>query len=164
MHETRAEIAQLQKLLDDGYARAGEHLRSIIEPSRRLSAEDVCRELQGMVLLALATVSAKCEPLVGPVDGFFYKGRFWFGSGENSVRFRHIRQRPRVSATHFRGEEIVVTVHGDAHEIDKASGKYDGFRDLLRDTYGGDWDNWGFWESAPYAFIEPRAMFAARFS
>jgi nitroimidazol reductase NimA-like FMN-containing flavoprotein (pyridoxamine 5'-phosphate oxidase superfamily) len=138
-------------------------LRSIITPERRLSAEDVCRELQGMTLLSLATVTARCEPIVGPVDGVFYKGLLWFGSSESSVRFKHIRKRPQVSATQTRGEELVVTVHGTAREIDKASGNYEGFKETLREVYGPQWDSWGYWESAPFAFIEPRVMFAASF-
>jgi hypothetical protein len=97
------------------------------------------------------------------VDGIFYKGLLWFGSAENSVRFRHLRARPQVSATHTRGEELGVTVHGVAREIDKASGKYDGFRDCLREVYGPQWDTWGYWESAPFAWIEPRVMFAVTF-
>ena len=164
MHETPADLKRLQELLDRSHAGAGSHLRSILTDKRRLSAEQVCRELQGMTLLSLATVTAGCEPIAGPVDGIFYRGLLWFGSAENSVRFRHIRARNAVSATHYRGEELVVTVHGRAVEIDKASGKYDGFKDCLREVYGKDWDSWGYWETAPFAYIEPRAMFAASFT
>ena len=80
------------------------------------------------------------------MDGIFYRGKLWFGSAENSLRFRHIRARPQVSATHTRGEELVVTVHGTRHEIDKSSGEYDGFKECLREVYGEDWESWGFWE------------------
>ena len=163
MRETPEDIQNLQGLLDRTYGRAGGHLRSIITPQRRLSAEEVCAELQGMSLIVLATVNSRCEPIVGAVDGIFYRGHFWFGSAEKSLRFRHIRARPQVSATHTRGEELAVTVHGRAHEIDKAGGDYDGFKECVREVYGPDWDSWGFWESAPYAWIEPRAMFAASF-
>jgi hypothetical protein len=117
-----------------------------------------------MTLLSLATVSPRCRPVVGPVDGIFYRGVFWFGSAENSVRFRHIRARPDVSATHTRGEELVMTVHGAAREIDKMGGEFEGFHECLREIYGPDWDSWGYWESAPYAWIEPRKMFPARFA
>jgi hypothetical protein len=163
MHETPADLKRLQELLDRSYAGAGPHLRDIITDETRLSAEEVCGELQGMTLLSLATVTAHGEPIVGPVDGIFYRGLFWFGSAENSVRFRHIRARPAVSASHYRGEELVVTVHGHAVELDKTSGKHDGFKDCLREVYGEDWDSWGYWENAPFAYIEPRVMFAASF-
>jgi len=163
MYETPEDLERLQRLLDDSYERSGEHLRSIITRERRLSAEDVCRELQGMTLLSLATVTARCEPIVSPVDGVFYKGLVWFGSSDKSVRFKHVRARPQVSATHTRGEELAVTVHGKAIEIDKFSGEYEGFKQTLREVYGSQWDSWGYWESAPFAYIEPRAMFAVTF-
>lgn len=164
MHETPEDFERLQTLLDTSYAKAGAHLRDIITSEVRLNAEDLSEELTGMTLLSLATVNSRGEPFVSPVDSFFYRGLFWFGSADNSLRFRHIRTNPAVSATHIRGEEFVVTVHGRAVEIDKVSGDYDGFRDVLRDFYGGDWDSWGYWEKAPYAYIEPRTMFAALFT
>src|SRR3954468_21812173 len=87
-------------------------------PDRRLSAEQVAERLTGMTLLALATVTADGRPIVGPVDGIFFRGSFHFGSAPDSVRFRHIRKRPQVSATHLPGEELAVTVHGRAVAID----------------------------------------------
>src|ERR671931_315296 len=118
MHETPADITALQDLLDRSYAAGGEHLLSIHTPERRLSAEQVAERLQGMCLLALATVTADGRPIVGPVDGIFYRGAFHFGSAPESVRFRHIRARPHVSATHLPREELAVTVHGHAVPID----------------------------------------------
>jgi Pyridoxamine 5'-phosphate oxidase len=99
MHETAADLAALQHLLDRSAASAGAHLRRIITPERRLSAADVCARLTGMCLLALATVTSDGRPLVGPVDGIFYGGAFHFGSSPDSVGFRHIRHRPHVSAS-----------------------------------------------------------------
>ena len=163
MHESPEEMARLQQLLDTSYASAGTHLKSIITTERCLSAEQVCGELQGMTLLSLATVNSRCEPIVGPVDGVFFRGLFWFGSAENSLRFKHIRARPQVSATHTRGEELVVTVHGTAREIDKSAGDHEGLKDVYREVYGATWDSLGYWEAAPYAWIEPRVMFAASF-
>jgi nitroimidazol reductase NimA-like FMN-containing flavoprotein (pyridoxamine 5'-phosphate oxidase superfamily) len=163
MHETDEQLAALQLLLDESYAHAGAHLRSIITPERRLSAEQVVATLKGMCLLNLATVTAGCAPVVGPVDGVFYQGKFWFGSAQSSVRFRHIRARPQVSAAHTRGEELVVTVHGTARVIDVTTGEYDGLKDIYREVYGPEWDSWGYWGNAPYAWIEPRRMFAAAF-
>ena len=91
VHETPADLAALQDLLDRSAAAGGPHLLSIMTPDRRLSAEEVCSRLVGMKLLALATVTADGRPLVGPVDGIFYRGAFYFGSSPDSVRFRHIR-------------------------------------------------------------------------
>jgi uncharacterized pyridoxamine 5'-phosphate oxidase family protein len=118
VNETSEDLAALQDLLDRSFAAAGPHLLRIITPERRLTAEQVCERLTGMRLLALATVTADGRPIVGPVDGIFHRGAFYFGSAPDSVRFRHIRARPHVSATHLPGEELAVTVHGRALPVD----------------------------------------------
>ena len=163
MHETPADLARLQELIDRSYASAGAHLLRIHSPERRLSAEQVAERLQGMCLLALATVSADGRPIVGPVDGIFYRGAFHFGSSPDSVRFRHIRARPHVSATHLPGEELAVTVHGRAVPIDVAHPDEAGFRQALLDIYvpryGDQWET-EFLDTGPaYARIEPERMF-----
>jgi hypothetical protein len=156
MHETPEEIKELQALLDRSYASAGEHLLSIHEPKYRMTAEQVAQELQGMVLLNLATVTARCEPRVGGVDGFFYRGRFWFGTSATSARMRHIRARPQVSATHIPRETLGITVHGRAVPIDPHDPEHHGLRDLLRSNYPG-WDD--FAGDAPYCRIDADRMF-----
>src|SRR6476646_7539924 len=104
MHETAADLAALQPLLDASYARIGAHMRSIHTPERRVAASDLAHVLRGVRVLDLATVTASCEPRVSPVDGLFYRGRFYFGAGEEAARFRHLRARPQVSACHTIGE------------------------------------------------------------
>src|ERR687883_66967 len=118
MHESRADLDALRELLDRSYAAAGAHLLRIHTPERRLNAEQVVERLTGMCLLALATVTSDWRPIVGPVDGIFFRGAFHFGSSRDSLRFRHIRARPQVSATHLPAEEFAVTVHGRAAEVD----------------------------------------------
>lgn len=165
MHETASDLTSLQDLLDRSAAAAGSHLRSIITPERRMSADEVSSRLTGMSLLVLATVTADGRPLVGPVDGIFYRGAFHFGSSPESVRFRHIRHRPHVSATHLPGEELAVTVHGRAVPIDVASAEHAGFRQTLLDVYvpryGGEWEE--FLDLGPaYARIDADRMFTFR--
>ena len=80
MHETPDDLAALQDLLDRSYAGAGPHLRRIITPERRLTAEQVSERVTGMCLLALATATRDGRPIVGPVDGIFFRGAFHFGS------------------------------------------------------------------------------------
>jgi uncharacterized pyridoxamine 5'-phosphate oxidase family protein len=162
MYETPSDIASLQELLDRSAAGAGKHLRSILTPERSLTAHQVCSKLTGMSLLALATVTADGRPLVGPVDGIFYRGAFHFGSSPDSVRFRHIRRRPHVSATHLPGEEFAVTVHGRAVPVDVRSSEQAGFRQSLLSVYvpryGPEWET--FLDSGPvYARIEADRMF-----
>ena len=140
MHESADDLTRLQELLDRSYAQAGPHLQRIHTPDRRLSAEQLAERLDGMCLLTLATVTRDGRPITGPVDGIFFKGAFHFGSAPDSIRFRHIRKRPNVSATHLPGEELAVTVHGVATEVDTRAGE---FRQALLDyylpRYGDEW-------------------------
>jgi nitroimidazol reductase NimA-like FMN-containing flavoprotein (pyridoxamine 5'-phosphate oxidase superfamily) len=163
VHESGADIEALQRLLEVSYAGAGAHLLAIHTPERRLDAEQVAERLSGMCLLALATVTADGRPLVGPVDGVFYRGAFHFGSSPDSLRFRHIRSRPHVSATHLPGEELAVTVHGLAVPVDVQASANAGFRKALLEVYvpryGEEWEQ--FLDSGPlYARIDAQRMFA----
>jgi hypothetical protein len=161
VHETAADLEALQRLLDASHAAAGPHMRRIITPERRIGAAALAARLTGVRLLALATATADGRPIVGPVDGIFYRGAFWFGSAPDSVRLRHIRARPDVSATHIEGEPFAVTVHGRAHVVDLRDPGAAGFRAALGEgyapRYGGEWIGWA--ERHPYARIDARRMY-----
>ena len=160
VRETPDDLTALQDLLDRSYAAAGAHLLRIHTPERRLSAAQVAERLDGMCLLALATVTADGRPLVGPVDGIFYRGAFHFGSSPDSVRFRHIRARPQVSATHLPGEELAVTVHGRAIEVPVEGGFRETVLGIYVPRYGEEWEA-DFLDGGPvYARIEAERMFA----
>jgi len=158
MYETPDDVSRLQALLDESHASMGEHMLSILTPDRRLSATNVIKALQGMKLLTLATVNGRGEPRVGPVDGLFYRGRFWFGSSPDAARFRHIRARPSISATHLDGERFAVTVHGEAVLVDATEVGMAGLRDLLIEVYG---ERWWHDVGAPsqFACIKPHRMY-----
>jgi uncharacterized pyridoxamine 5'-phosphate oxidase family protein len=162
MHETAADLLTLQALLDASYARAGAHLRSIHTPERRVHAADLVRVLRGVRLLDLATVTASGEPRVGPVDGILFRGHFWFGSAHDSLRFRHLRRRPQVSASHTVGETFAVIVHGTAIEVDVSAPEHLAFRDTLLEVYP-DWEQWWPAEAPPYARIDATRMYAYAF-
>ena len=155
MHETAEDLAALQEVIDCSYADAGRHLLRIHTPERRLTAEQVAERLQGMSLIALATTTAGGRPLVGPVDGIFYRGAFHFGSSPDSFRFRHIRSRPHVSATHLPGEHLAITVHGRATVIEVE----EQLRGVLRNIYGEQWLSDILDRGALYARIDADRMF-----
>ena len=163
MHETAEDLAALQELIDRSYAEAGPHLLRIHTPDRRLTAEQIVERLTGMTLLALATVTADGRPIVGPVDGIFYRGSFHFGSSPDSTRFRHIRKRPQVSATHLPGEELAVTVHGRAIPVDVKEGEFrQALLHIYVPRYGPGWEK--FLDSGVvYARIEAERMFTFAF-
>ena len=76
MHETEAQIRELQTIIDRSFAAAGKHLVSIISEDKRLNARQLVEYLQGTKHIAVATVSSRGEPRVSPVDGHFLRGRF----------------------------------------------------------------------------------------
>lgn len=135
MHETPDEIERLQELLDRSSAGAGPHLRTIITDDRRLTAQQACERLTGMRLLVLATVAADGRPLTGAVDGYFLHGSWYFSSGRDSVRIRHITARPAVSATHLPGEDLAITVHGHAEPFDLGAPQGAELRQAMLDHY-----------------------------
>jgi hypothetical protein len=166
MRETPAELQQLQQLLDDSAGHAGTHLLSIITPEHRLGAADLCQAMQGMRLLALATVTADGRPLVGPVDGYLIHGSWYFSSARNSVRMGHLRRRPSVSATHLPGEELAVTVHGQADLFDVNDPTRPELRQAMLDHYlplqGSAFVRWLDEIDALGARIEAAKIFAFR--
>jgi general stress protein 26 len=163
MLETPEELRHLQDLLDASMASAGPHLRGIISDERRLSAAELADRLQGMRLLLLATVTADGRPLVGPVDGYFLHGTFWFSSGRDSVRMRHLAARPAVSATHLPGEEFAVTVHGRAEQFTLDDPAFAEVRQAMLDEYlpkqGPSFEDWLDNVDALGARIVPDKMF-----
>ncbi len=163
MHETPEEIATLQSLLDSSMADAGPHLRDIITDERRLSAVELTERLTGMRLLVLATVTADGRPLAGPVDGYFLHGTFWFSSGLQSVRLRHLARRPACSATHVPGEELAVTVHGKAEFCRPDDPLYGEFTQAMLDWYlprqGPEFEEWMDAEPIAVVRIAPEKMF-----
>jgi Pyridoxamine 5'-phosphate oxidase len=174
MHETDEDLRALQALLDRSYSRAGAHLTRILTPQRRVPAGELVARLQGMCLLSVATVSASGVPVIGALDGIFHRGAFHFGSSPDSVRARHLRRRPAVSANHLPGEEFAVTVHGRAVPIDVRAPEGAGLRATLLEIYvpryGTSWEH-DFLDGGRgevsngvpcYWRIEPERMFSFR--
>lgn len=161
MHETPEDLARLQELLDRSYAVGGSHLRDIHTRPARLDAAEVVDRLDGMNIFVVATVSSHGRVFTGPVDGFLFRGRVHFGTSPVALRARHLAARPTVSATHVRGEELVVTVHGWARPLELRGADAD-FAALTREHYGTGWDEW---EGPPATWaIEPERMLAADMS
>lgn len=164
MHETESDLIALQRLLDASYAGGGRHLLGIHDPARRLTAVQLAMRLQGMRLLVLATTTRDGRPITGAVDGIFYRGAFHFGSAPDSLRFRHIAERPHVSACHLPGEELGVTAHGTAAQIDLKAPEHAGLRrtvlDIYTPRYGAGWET-EFLDAGPvYARIDATRLFA----
>ena len=133
---------------------------------RRVDAA-LCERLQGMRLLVVATVTADGRPLAGPVDGYFPHGTFWFGSGRDSVRMRHLAARPAVTATYLPGQEFSVTLHGRAELFDLLDPAHGELRQAMLDFYlptrGPDFETWLQKENPIGARIVPEKILALAF-
>jgi hypothetical protein len=161
VHATREDLTWMQEVLDRSDTAAGSHLTDIHTARARLSAAEVVERLVGMNVFIVATVSSDGRAFTGPVDGFLFRGRVHFGTSPAALLARHLTARPTVSATHVRGEALVVTVHGWARHLDLRSADAD-FAGLTREHHGTGWDEW---EGPPMArAIEPERMLAADMS
>jgi hypothetical protein len=171
MHETDADIEQLQELLDRSARDAGAHVRSVFGEDERIDARELVTELAGIVEMHLAAVTAAGAPLVAPTDGIFWRGRVWFGLPARAVRARLVRRDPRVSASYTR-DSFAFIVHGRAQEVDESDPAWPEYEALLRElyvaAYGTGWIEW-YEElrrqprgSSFSGYIEPRVMFAKR--
>jgi general stress protein 26 len=100
-----------------------------------MNAGELTERLQGMRLITVATATADGRPLTGPFDGYFLHGSWWFSSGPESVRIRHLKARPAVSVTYLPGEELSVTVHGQAELFDLHGPECAELRQAMLDHY-----------------------------
>ncbi len=162
MHETPTELAELQVLLDTSLSRSTSHLRSIVDASRTLTAEQLVEVLTGMCVLSLATVTAGGEPRISGVDGHFLHGKWYFGTAPNAAKARHLAARPAVSAAHIRGEDLGVFTHGHVEILNPCGGEpADDWPELLaylQSFYGGDAFDWD--EEVVYYRLDPHWMTA----
>ena len=96
MHETNEDLAWLQSVIDHSIERAGPYLRSSFRmPTHSLSPGQLVSLLDGILEVALATVTARNEPRVSPIGALFWRGRFYIPtSGSLSAR-QTIATKPR---------------------------------------------------------------------
>jgi hypothetical protein len=119
MRETPADIQHLQALLDDSIENASSFLRTSFEmPEHSLSAKQLAAHLQGALTVALATVTARGEPRVAPINALFLHGRFYVPTVAEAARAQHLARRPAASLTYFEGTVLAVIAHGTAAIVD----------------------------------------------
>jgi hypothetical protein len=104
----------MQALIDRSMRSASEQLRSIARLNRRLSAAQVCDVLRGKAQMAVATVTARGEPRVSPLDVLLIHGRFCFCTSARAVKVAHLRARPAASLAYIDSDVVAITAHGRA--------------------------------------------------
>lgn len=147
MRETTEELNELQLLLDASLSRATDHLRSIVA-ERTMTAEQLVRVLTGMCTLAVATVTATCEPRISGADGHFLHGKWCFGTARSAAKALHLTARPSASVAHMRGEDLGVFAHGTVETLNpqdaEPAADWPELLTYFKDFYGRDafdWDN-----------------------
>jgi pyridoxine/pyridoxamine 5'-phosphate oxidase len=158
MRETTEELATLQRLLDDSFAIASEHLTSIMTPPRRLAAAALVEQLPSPAVLNIATVTARGEPRISAVDGHFIHGHWYFTTDASSPKARQLVARPAISASFTPRDGFGAFCHGRAILLDGEQ------RQMLHDhfvaTYHADPDDWG---TIAYFRIDARWLVAFDF-
>lgn len=153
MLETPGEVAALQTLLDRSLWRSTNHLRSIIDDERTLTAEQLVALLTGMNVLSLATVTGRGEPRISAVDGHFLHGTWTFSTDGGAAKARHMQQRPAVSVAHIDGEQLALFSHGRA-ELMKPGAE--------REEVDAHWT--AHYGSSPWSWGEDIRMYRLRMS
>ncbi len=144
MHETTDDIVELEALLQRSIEQAGPFLRSSFEmPEKSLAARQLCRALDGIQTVAIATVTAKGEPRAAPIGAFLYRGRFYIPTTMESARVRHVRRRPGISLTRFDGIDFAVIVHGDAVVLGEEDPDFEILERIQRELTGSTVLDWG---------------------
>lgn len=118
MRETPAELAELQRLIDASFATASAHLRGIMEPQRRLTAERIVADVPSPAVLNVATVTRTGAPRISAVDGHFRHGRWYFTTAGDSPKARHLAARPAISASYTPRDGYGIFCHGTATLLD----------------------------------------------
>jgi general stress protein 26 len=143
VYETDEEIRALQALLDSSHASATDHLRSIIDDERNLTAVDLVALLTGMKVLTVATVTARGEPRISAMDGHFLHGTWSFSTSGTSAKARHLEARPQVSVAHVDNEDLGVFSHGRVETVKVGDDDHDEILGHWTRHYGSSPLSWG---------------------
>lgn len=138
MFETAEELAELQRLLDFSFERVGEHLGSIYDARKRLSASQLSG-FQGVRLVAVATVNSNGEPRAAPRSAAFLHGRFYLAANSNSVMVRRLATRPSMGLTYFENQMLIIG-HGSATPFLNGDSRFKALRQEWEKAFKGSTD------------------------
>jgi pyridoxine/pyridoxamine 5'-phosphate oxidase len=131
MRETAEDLERLQALLDASEAKATPFLRSSLEmPKFSLDAAALAARLDGVITVALATVTKAGEPRVAPIDSVFLRGAFYIPTVAQSVRARNLARSPAASLTYYEGITMAAIVHGTATALGPDEDPFDELEEI----------------------------------
>lgn len=144
MYETAGDLERLDARLRASIEKAGPFLRSSFQmPTHSLNARQLTAAVQGVIPVALATVTAKGEPRVAPIGAFLYRGDFYIPTTMQAARVRHLRRQPAVSLTLFDGTDFAVIVHGQAVVLGEDTADFEALIEIQRSGQGETVRDWG---------------------
>jgi hypothetical protein len=158
VHETPEDLDRLQELIDRSIEQASPFFRRSFQmPEHSLSAAQLTGHLQGSLTVALATVTARGEPRVAPIDSLFIHGRFHVPTVAESVRARHLARRPGASVTYFEGIDLAVIAHGEARIVSEDQDEFEQLDEVQLAAGNQSPREWT--GTAVYLAIEPQSLF-----
>lgn len=115
VRETGADLERLQTLIDTSIEGASAFLRSSFGmPTHSLAAAQLAAHLQGALVVSLATVTARGEPRVAPINAIFLRGQFYLPTVAEAARAKHLSRRPSASLAYYEATSLAVIAHGSA--------------------------------------------------
>lgn len=158
MRETPEDIAWLDGVLTRSIEKAGPYLRTSFRmPTQSLDAKQLSAELDGILEVAIATVTAKGEPRVAPTAALFHRGRFCIPTLLASARVTHLKRQPAVSVTYYEGVDLAVIVHGRAEFVDEAQPDFAVLSDFQLEASESTVRQWG--ADPLYIRVEPDVIY-----
>jgi hypothetical protein len=136
--ETKTELADLQRLLDDSFARAPGIKYSGFDSSHRLSATQLAG-FQGVRLVAVATVNSKGEPRAAPRSAAFLHGKFYLAANSKSTMVRRLSMSPLLGITYFENH-LLIMGHGTAAPVRAGTAAFDELGPEWEDSFEGGKD------------------------
>jgi uncharacterized pyridoxamine 5'-phosphate oxidase family protein len=159
--ESDEELLGLQRLFDETMMSASRHMRNVVNPRRRLSAQQVVTYLQGMRRVAFVAVGPEGEPHLSPLDAIFIHGRFTMSTSGRAEKVRHLRANPQCSVVHMDADRIAVVASGAVEWITRNHPDHEFTHRIWTDVYQSDPYTWG---DVVLFRIQPRLMWAYAFS
>jgi hypothetical protein len=158
VHETPEDLDRLQELIDRSIEQASPFFRRSFQmPEHSLSAAQLTGHLHGSLTVALATVTARGEPRVAPIDSLFIHGRFHVPTVAESVRARHLARRPGASVTYFEGIDLAVIAHGEARIVSEDQDEFEQLDEVQLAAGNQSPREWT--GTAVYLAIEAKSLF-----
>jgi hypothetical protein len=133
--ETKAELAELKRLLDASFDRSGEQLRTVFNANHRLTASQLSG-FQGVRLMAVATVNSNGEPRAAPRSAAFLHGKFCLAANTESVMVRRLANKPVLGITYFENHLLIVG-HGTATPFRRESSGFEALRPEWEKAFRG---------------------------